>query len=158
MNNAMIRLRTVRVVVEHGASVLVLFSLVGTFLQGCIAVGPDYVRPKESVPEAFKEAGPWREAVPQDLVVRGDWWEIFEDDALNKLEMQARTTNLGLQAAAARVQQAQAIAGVSGSFLYPEVNLNPSATRYGVSKTRPDQPSKQPANVNYVINDFRVPL
>lgn len=158
MNDSMVRVHTVRVVVERGASLLVLISLVGAFLQGCTAVGPDYARPKESVPNAFKEAGPWREAVPQDLVARGDWWEIFNDGALNELEVQARTTNLGLQAAAARVQQAQAIAGISGSFLYPEVNLNPSAVRYGVSKTRPDQPSKQPANVNYAINDFRVPL
>src|SRR5258708_2676292 len=130
----------------------------GAPVLGCTAVGPKYARPKQAIPNAFKEAGPWKEAVPQDLLARGDWWEIFNDPALNDLELQAQKTNLGLQAAAARVQQAQAVAGISGSFLYPELNFNPSATRYAVSKTRPDQPSKQPGNVAYDINDFRLPL
>jgi len=35
------------------------------------------------------------------------------------------------------------------------LNFNPSAFRYAVSKTRPDQPSKQLGNVAYDINDFR---
>ncbi len=127
-------------------------------MSGCTAVGPDYTRPKEPAPSGFREAGPWREAAPQDLLTRGAWWEIFNDPTLNELELQAQKTSLGLQAAAARVQQAQAVAGITGSFLYPEVNFNPLATRYAVSKTRPDQPSKQPGNVAYDINDFRIPL
>jgi len=137
---------------------LAFITVVGALMPGCAAVGPNYARPKDAVPNTFKEAGPWKEAVPQDLLARGDWWEIFDDPALTDLELQARKTNLGLQAAAARVQQAQAVAGISGSFLYPELNFNPSAFRYAVSKTRPDQPSKQLGNVAYDINDFRVPL
>jgi multidrug efflux system outer membrane protein len=127
-------------------------------LSGCSAVGPDYARPKDPVPAAFKELGPWREAAPQDLLARGSWWEIFNDPALSEIENRAKKANLGLQVAAARLQQAQAIAGISTSFLYPDVSLAPSAARFGVSKTRPDQPSKQAGNVAYVINDFRVPL
>src|SRR5262245_6107108 len=133
-----------------------LLALVAV-LSGC-TVGPNYQRPKEATPSAFKEAGPWREAAPKDLLSRGNWWELFDDTELNNLEAQAKKSNLGLQVAAARVQQAQAVAGITGSFLYPELNFNPSAARYAVSKTRPDQPSKQPGNVAYVINDFRVPL
>ena len=147
---------------RHGAAwrivAIALTTVLGVLVLGCTAVGPNYARPKEAVPNTFKEAGPWKEAVPQDLLARGDWWEIFNDPALTDLELQAQKTNLGLQAAAARVQQAQAVAGISGSFLYPEMTFNPSATRYAVSKTRPDQPSKQPGNVAYAINDFRVPL
>ncbi len=147
---------------HHGTAwrnvALALTGVLGALVLGCTAVGPNYARPKQAIPNAFKESGPWKEAVPQDLLARGDWWEIFNDPALNDLELQAQKTNLGLQAAAARVQQAQAVAGISGSFLYPELNFNPSATRYAVSKTRPDQPSKQPGNVAYDINDFRVPL
>ncbi len=147
---------------RHGAArstvAFALTAVLGLLMLGCTAVGPNYARPKEAVPNTFKEAGPWREAVPQDLLARGDWWELFNDPTLNDLETQAQKTNLGLQVAAARVQQAQAVAGISGSFLYPEVNFNPSAIRYAVSKTRPDQPSKQPGNVAYVINDFRIPL
>jgi outer membrane protein, multidrug efflux system len=127
-------------------------------LSACSAIGPDYARPKDPVPATFIEAGPWKEAAPGDLIARGDWWEIFNDPVLSGLELQARKGNLGLQVAAARLRQAQAVAGISGSLLYPEVNFAPSAVRYGVSETRPDQPSKQPGNVAYAINDFRVPL
>jgi multidrug efflux system outer membrane protein len=142
-----------------GTGKAVLAAVTAAFvLGGCITLGPNYTRPQEPLPDAFKEAGPWREAAPQELVARGNWWEIFNDPDLNELETQARKSNLALQAAAARVQQAQAIAGYAKSVLYPEVNFNPSATRSGISKTRPDQPSKQPANVAYDINDFRVPL
>lgn len=137
---------------------LALVAVLGALVLGCTAVGPNYARPRQVFPNTFKEAGPWKEAMPQDLLARGNWWEIFNDSALNDLELQAQKTNLGLRAAAARVQQAQAVAGISGSFLYPELNFNPGATRYAVSKTRPDQPSKQPGNVAYDINDFRVPL
>jgi multidrug efflux system outer membrane protein len=133
-------------------------SAVAVLLMSACAMGPNYTKPKEVLPQAFKETGPWREAVPQDLISRGNWWETFNDADLNELETQAKKTNPGVQMAAARVQQAQAIAGYARSYLYPEINFNPSATRAGVSKTRPDQPSKQPANVAYDINDFRVPL
>jgi multidrug efflux system outer membrane protein len=143
---------------ERRAIARAAWLVLAALMAGCSAVGPDYARPKDPVPSAFKEAGPWRQAAPQDLLARGHWWELFNDPALNELELQAKKTNLGLQVAAARVQQANAVAGIAGSFLYPELNFNPSAARYAVSKTRPDQPSKQPGNVAYVINDFRVPL
>ena len=144
-----------RIRVGAGAAAAAVCALL---LVACSAVGPDYARPKDPVPAAFTETGPWREAAPGDLIGRGDWWEIFNDPTLNDIEVQARKANLGLQVAAARLRQAQAIAGISDSLLYPEVNLAPSAARYGVSATRPDQPSKQPGNVAFVINDFRVPL
>ena len=140
-----------RAITKHPAVLILL-------LTGCVAVGPNYQRPQIAVPTQFRETGPWRSAAPSDLDARGSWWEVFGDPVLNALERQAKETNFGLRAAAARVEQAHAIAGIAGSFLAPELNFNPSAARYGVSKNRPDQPSKQPSNTAYAISDYRVPL
>src|SRR5271170_8405691 len=52
--------------------------------------GPNYQRPVAAVPQSYKEAPPagWKEAQPNDGVLRGKWWEIFGDKALNDLEEQ----------------------------------------------------------------------
>jgi len=52
------------------------------FLAGC-TVGPKYNRPPAEVPPAYKEAGNWKTAQPNELSMRGNWWEIFQDTQLN---------------------------------------------------------------------------
>ncbi len=69
----------------------------------CTIVGPDYRRPAESIPVAFKEQGPWREARPADDSTRGDWWRMFGDATLDDLEQRGLASNPGLLAMAARV-------------------------------------------------------
>jgi multidrug efflux system outer membrane protein len=127
-------------------------------LAACNPVGPQYQRPDTPVPEAFKEAGPWRTAAPKDALPKGNWWEVFNDPVLNDLQTRARTGNLRLQAAAARVEQARAVAGATHSNALPTVELAPDAARYRVSRNRPDQPNKVPGNEAYTTNRFRVPL
>jgi multidrug efflux system outer membrane protein len=122
------------------------------------AVGPDYQRPKEPLPQAFKETGPWKDAMPGDLLARGDWWAVFDDAVLNQIEDDAHRDSPRLQAAMARVDQARAIAGIAQSFFYPTISIEATAARYEVSRNRPDQPSKVPGNVQYDTNAFRVPL
>ena len=54
------------------------------FLSAC-AVGPNYKRPTAPAPVAFKEQPPpgWKEAQPGDGVLKGKWWELYNDPALN---------------------------------------------------------------------------
>ena len=96
------------------------------------SVGPEYKRPAEPVPQAFKEQGPWREAVPQDAVAKGSWWEVFGDPGLNEIEQKARAGNLQLKQAQARVEQARAVAGIADSYFYPTIDLSVNAARAGV--------------------------
>ncbi len=124
---------------------------------GC-TVGPDYRRPQEPLPSAFKEAGPWKQAAPSDLIARGDWWTIFGDPVLDQLEADALHGNPRLQAAIARVEQARAVTGIAESYMYPYLSIEATAARYQASGNRPDQPSKLPGNVQYDSNVFRVPL
>jgi multidrug efflux system outer membrane protein len=133
-------------------------TLAAALLAGCNPVGPEYKRPDTQMPEAFKEAGPWRTAAPQDAVPKGNWWEVFQDPVLNDLQTRAHAGNLRLQAAAARVDQARAVAGSTQANALPTVELAPDAARYRVSGNRPDQPSKVPGNEEYTVNRFRVPL
>jgi multidrug efflux system outer membrane protein len=96
----------------------------------CDPVGPNYARPKTDIPEAFAEAGPWKEALPQDTIARGDWWAVFGDPLLNDLQAETVRQSPDLKAAAARVLQAQAVAGISRSYLYPEVNAGALGQRF----------------------------
>jgi len=63
-----------------------IFSMAGLLmlLGGC-AVGPKYVKPTTPVPAAYKETGNWKVAHPQDDIVRGAWWKIFNDPQLDAL-------------------------------------------------------------------------
>jgi multidrug efflux system outer membrane protein len=125
---------------------------------GCTSIGPDYRRPQEPLPPAFKEAGPWKEAAPSDLIARGEWWKVFGDRVLDDLEEQARRDNPRVQVAMARVEQARAVAGIAGAYIYPYVSVEAAAGRYRASGNRPDQPSKVPGNRAYESDVFRLPL
>ncbi len=48
---------------------------------GC-AVGPDYHKPAAEVPPAWQPEAPWHEAAPDDAALKGEWWRLFQDDAL----------------------------------------------------------------------------
>jgi multidrug efflux system outer membrane protein len=50
------------------------------------------------------------------------WWQVFDDASLQALIRQGVASNLDLRVAAARVEEARARAGISKSFLYPQVD------------------------------------
>ncbi len=109
----------------------VALSLIGS---GCIK-GPNYQRPVAAVPQSYKEAPPegWKEAQPSDGVLRGKWWEIFGDPALNALEEQVNISNQNVLQMEAQYRQAVAAVRVARSALFPTVTGSPSATGQGTS-------------------------
>jgi hydrophobe/amphiphile efflux-1 (HAE1) family protein/NodT family efflux transporter outer membrane factor (OMF) lipoprotein len=121
---------------------------------GPLTVGPDYRRPTNEVPSAYKatELGAWKEGRPLDNVSKGNWWEIFGDTGLNDLEMQAVQANQQLKAAVARVEQARATARVARSELLPSLNLVPSFNRQHFS------PNQEPGFGPLTANTFSAPL
>ncbi|HEX7810432.1 MAG TPA: efflux transporter outer membrane subunit [Burkholderiales bacterium] len=125
---------------------------------GCMQAGKDYVRPPATSPAAFVEAGPWKEAAPSDAIARSNWWEIFQDPVLNRLQEEAKVASPRLQAAAARVEHARAILGYTDAGRMPTLEFAPDASRYAVSGNRPDQPEKVPGNHEYTTSRFRLPL
>ncbi|MDB5323253.1 MAG: efflux system, outer rane lipoprotein NodT family, partial [Phycisphaerales bacterium] len=121
-----VRRITCRVVVRG-----ILAALLCTVLTSCM-VGPNYRRPNLEVPTGFASATTRPTTQP---VLGRDWWTLFGDPTLTKLEEDAVKANTDLQAAVARVAQARAAARVTQSQFYPVVTLDPSIQRSRSSGT-----------------------
>ena len=104
-------------------------SMIGlVMLFGC-AVGPDYVKPSAPTPASYKEMKDWKEAQPREGVIRGKWWEMFNDPGLNALEEQVNISNQNVAAAEAQFRQARALVQASRAAYFPTVSAGPSYTR-----------------------------
>lgn len=101
---------------------------------GCTTVGPDYQRPDIALPAEY----PAQEAETVQAL-SADWWQLFNDPALNELVASARANNADIRLAAARVQEADALLREARGALFPEVTGTYGATRNRVS-TRTEPP------------------
>jgi NodT family efflux transporter outer membrane factor (OMF) lipoprotein len=103
----------------------------GTGLLCACAVGPNYKRPHDSAPEAYREGPPegWKQGQPQDLISRGSWWSIYEDSVLDDLEKQVDVSNQTLKASEAAFRQAVAVLQEARANFYPVLTLGAAATR-----------------------------
>lgn len=117
------------------------FQVVGVSLLGLILFkscdkAPKYVKPsvpapaayKELTPDMFKETNDWKFARPNDSVIRGKWWEMFNDPHLNQLEEQLNVANQSIAVADANFRAARALIKESRSQYYPTVTTSPSIT------------------------------
>ncbi|MBB5063865.1 efflux transporter outer membrane subunit [Granulicella mallensis] len=119
--------RSTSLITLSGGMLLSVFSLTG-----CM-VGPKYKVPsapappayKEASPDAFKETADWHIAAPNDAVIRGAWWTVFNDAELNKLEPQVETANQTLKAADANLRAARANIRVQNADRYPTIGVSP---------------------------------
>jgi NodT family efflux transporter outer membrane factor (OMF) lipoprotein len=129
--------------------VALLLVLLILALEGC-TVGPKYVKPtvpttpafKEETPASFKESRQWQPAQPGDQTSRGNWWEIFGDPKLNKLEEQIADSNQDLKVAEARFRQARAAIRFNRAAQFPTISTSPSASYVKSSDFSPSFPSK----------------
>ena len=108
---------------KRGAAILAI-ALFG----GC-AVGPDYERPDAEVPQAYKEAGAWKLAQPQDEASRGKWWEIFKDPQLGALLEQVEISNQNVLASEAQFRRARSLLAASRAGYFPTVTADASIAR-----------------------------
>jgi multidrug efflux system outer membrane protein len=107
---------------------------------------------REVAPVGSADTVPWKSAKPADAIQRGDWWKLFDDDALSDLENRALASNQDLRAAASRVEQARALAGVARSAGWPQLSVNASLSRERTSSTT-DNVFPTP-----LTNTYRAPL
>jgi NodT family efflux transporter outer membrane factor (OMF) lipoprotein len=115
-------------------------------VSGC-TVGPNYHRPTAPAAPAFKESavvpppdlpgGGWKQVGPNDSAIRPNWWEIYQDPQLDKLEQQVAVSNQTLKASYEQYMQARAAIQFYRSQYYPTVQVGPSATRERQSSNRP---------------------
>jgi len=111
--------------------------LAALLLAGCAA--PELRDPQIDVPAAFKEsvlaansaeAARWKPAQPAEAQPRGEWWKAFNDAALNRLIEEATAANANLAAAAARMKQARALAGIAEADRIPQVGAQFGPQRF----------------------------
>lgn len=121
---------------------------------GC-AVGPDYHKPSADTPPSWQPPAPWHAAAPDDAQLKGEWWRLFHDAALDPLVQRALSANQNLKVAAARLDQARDQVTVVASNLVPSVDLSAAAARGRTSANRPLASYSQP-NQSTVQNDFVV--
>ena len=125
--------------------------LSGLLLAGC-TVGPKYIKPtvpttptyKEEAPGSFKESDQWQPAHPADQTSRGNWWEIFGDPELNKLEDQIAGSNQSLKVAEARFREARAVIRFSRASQFPTISTVPNASYVKSSDFSPNFPARIP--------------
>jgi len=107
-------------------------ALSSIFCSAC-AVGPKYQQPTVAqTPTAFKEIAEndtWKMAVPGDTVMKGNWWEIFGDPQLNKLEEMININNQNVKQAEANFRQARAIVAANHANYYPTIGSTPAITQ-----------------------------
>jgi NodT family efflux transporter outer membrane factor (OMF) lipoprotein len=112
------------------------------------SLAPNYKVPDAPNPAAFKEAGDWIEAKPEDAIERSAWWKIFKDPQLDALEDQVTEANQNLKAALAQYDQARAAAREARAAYFPVITANAGATRQQESLTIANVSSKS------LYNDF----
>src|ERR1700734_4006886 len=90
-------------------------------LTGC-NLAPAYDPPHYLLPDSYQGSGAFRVAEPQEaLSPRGDWWTLFGDEQLNRLEEQLNRQNANLEAAAEVYTQARDLAAEAQSQFYPQI-------------------------------------
>ena len=107
------------------------------WLSGC-RVGPRYHAPappaitapnyKESTVN-FHDADGWKVASPQDAMIRGNWWEIFNEPELNALENQLNISNENIKVSFQNFMEARALIAQARAQYWPTITTSPAWNR-----------------------------
>jgi multidrug efflux system outer membrane protein len=116
-------------------------------LSACKTVGPNYQHPQLAVPTQYSEA-----ADQTQNKISATWWTVYQDQLLNDLMSKALQNNTDLKLAAARIEEADAIANEIGAATFPQVDVNAGANRSRVTEL-----GGNPVTIN-PRNDFKVQL
>lgn len=126
-----------------------LIPLLLTGLGSC-TVGPDYTKPDTTdiTPATWR----WQPGAPRDEAPKGEWWKVFHDSELNRLEALAIADNQNLRAAYARIQQSRANARAAATDWFPNLELNSRNKR---ERTSAHLPTPVPVKIpSAQINTF----
>ena len=134
-------------------------------LTACKPVGPNYHRPAFPPPAAYKDTGAtsvapppspqggsWTPANPSDGMLKGKWWQIYNDPILDRLEDRIAANNVQLQQAYETWQAARAQVAAVRANLFPVLFAGPSISRSHTSSNRPLASAASSGNTT--SNDF----
>src|SRR5580658_2652603 len=123
---------------------LIAVTITAALMAGC-TVGPNYVRPNVSTPQAFRAPEPL--PAPQAASLADlKWFEVFKDEKLQELIRTALEQNYDLRDAVTRVDEARANLGIVHSNQLPQVGASggPEITRLSRDGQTPLPPAFLP--------------
>lgn len=125
-----------RLIRNCAGSSLYLIAVI-TLMSAC-TVGPKYHPPTPSAPTAanykestvnFQDTEGWKVANPQEAMLRGKWWQIFNDPELNALEEQVDVNNQNIREYFENLMTARAEIREARAQYWPTVTTSPSFQR-----------------------------
>ena len=125
-----------------------LFYLLMPLLFAGCAMGPDYIRPEFTLPPASDN----------DLAhiapfTASDWWKLFDDPTLDRIEGEALAYNRDLKIAMARVEEARALARIALANRLPAAGIGGDAVRSRSTKDA-TKPGESRTNESYDASGF----
>ena len=121
-------------IVSRGWVLLVALAI-ALALAACAPVGPDFQRPTAIVSPQYKEIAGWKIATPRAAEPKGEWWSVFHDQELDRLERAVAVSNQTVKADEANYREAIALINEARAGLFPAITGNASATRISPSRT-----------------------
>ena len=136
---------------------------VTALLAGC-TLGPKYHAPappavtapnyKES-PVNFQNEPGWKVASPQAAMIRGNWWEIYNEPELNTLEDQLNINNQNIKTNFENYMAARSLIAQARSQYWPQITASPSWNR---SKSSGNLVHSSTANTGATSTLWSLPL
>ncbi|HSI21919.1 MAG TPA: efflux transporter outer membrane subunit [Methylophilaceae bacterium] len=124
--------------------------LFAALLPACSFLQTNHEKPVPELPDQWKTTGEGKQA--SDAGER--WWMLFDDPVLDKLVDEALQHNHDIEAAAARILEAEAALGVTEADRYPIVTAGGNGSRTGSSEAT----AVQQPGIPRVQNNVRVTL
>jgi NodT family efflux transporter outer membrane factor (OMF) lipoprotein len=118
---------------------------------------PTYTVPPVATPAAYKETNAWKTAEPADAVIKGKWWEMFDDPQLNALEQQVTVSNQNIASALENFLAARAVAKQARSPLFPTVTANPAVTK-GQASSNGGSGGSAASSGGHIYSAYALPL
>ncbi|MGH9589423.1 MAG: efflux transporter outer membrane subunit, partial [Terracidiphilus sp.] len=150
---------------KNRISILLAAGALG--LTGLVAgchIGPKYHAPappavtapnyKESTVNFQNEPG-WKVASPQAAMIRGNWWEIYNEPELNTLEGQLNINNQNIKTDFENYMAARSVIAQARSQYWPQISASPAWSR---SKTSGNLRQSQFANTGATSTLWSLPL
>ena len=109
---------------------LLAIALTAALLPACSLLQMQHEQPAQVLPETWNATV----SATQTGTAGERWWTLFADPVLDALVEEARQHNHDVEAAAARVLEAEATLGVTDADRYPVITANGTGSRRGISK------------------------
>jgi multidrug efflux system outer membrane protein len=103
---------------------VICFGISLLLISSC-TVGPNYKSPHVAIPESFRNDISAQATTSSESLGDEKWWEVYQDQELQKLIRKALTENYDVRIAANRILQAQQQAIIVRSNAYPTVGAGP---------------------------------